>query len=337
MMRAARLLGPPLEWAPGLALLGLGVLLPAIVTSEYVLLGAEMLPAVLLAVSFNLLFGYAGMFSFGQAAFYGVGAYATVLLVNEAGFGFYWALVSGVLVATLLAALSGSALVRLEPIAFIMLTFALADLLEFGAGHARRLTGGDSGTIAELPRSLNVDVSVDGVYYAILAVAAVALVVAFVFVRSRAGLMLRAIREDPLRAATLGVAVERRRLAAFALAGALAAAGGGLSVLTAQIVYPSVFAWQVSAAALIGTLLGGVGLFSGPMVGAVLLALINFYVGRSSTNTLLIDGAVLLAIVLVAPRGVLSTGAGSLPGALAWAGQRLPSLRGRRARTGAAG
>ncbi|HEX5308145.1 MAG TPA: branched-chain amino acid ABC transporter permease [Solirubrobacteraceae bacterium] len=338
MTRAVQLLGPAREWAPGVALLGFAALLPALASTEYVLLGAEMLPAVLLAVSFNLLFGYAGMFSFGQAAFYGVGAYATALLMNEAGFGFYLALAAGIVVATLLATLSGQALVRLEPIAFIMLTFALADLLEFAASHARRLTGGDGGTIAELPRSLNVDVAADGVYYAILAVTAVVLVAAFAYVRSRAGLMLRAIREDPLRAATLGIAVERRRLGVFALAGALAAAGGGLSVLTTQIVYPSLFAWQVSAAALIGTLLGGVGSFSGPMIGAVLLSLVNFYVGRSSTNTLLIDGGVLLAIVLVAPRGVLSLGSGSLPGALVGIGQRLCSrLKERRARTGATG
>jgi branched-chain amino acid transport system permease protein len=326
-------LGPAREWAPGVALLALGVALPALVSTEYVLLGAEMLPAMLLAVSFNLLFGYAGMFSFGQSAFYGLGAYVAVLLVNEAGFDFYVALIAGIAAAAALAAVAGGALVRFEPIAFIMLTFALADLLEFGASHARHLTGGDSGTIAELPTALNIAARADGVYYAILAVSAVVLVPAFAFVRAKAGLMLRAIREDPLRASTLGVAVERRRLGVFALAGAVAAAGGGLSVLTAQIVYPSVFAWQVSAAALIATLLGGAGLFSGPMVGAVLLGLINFYVGRNSTNTLLVDGAVLLAIVLVAPRGVLSSGAGSLPGALVGLARRVSSAaRGGRAR-----
>jgi branched-chain amino acid transport system permease protein len=338
--RATRLLGPPREWAPGLALLALGAALPALVSTEYVLLGAGTLVTMLLGVSFNLLFGYAGMFSFGQSAFYGVGAYATVLLVNEAGFAFYVALVAGIGAATLLAALAGSALVRFEPIAFIMLTFALADLLEFGAAHARGLTGGDSGTIAELPSSLNVTVAPNSVYYAILAVTAVVLVAAFAFVRSRAGLVLRAIREDPLRAATLGVAVQRRRLGVFALAAGVAGAAGGLSVLSAQIVYPSVFAWQVSASALIVTLLGGAGLFSGPLIGAVLLELIDFYVGRSSTNTVLIDGAILLAVVLIAPRGVVAAGPGSLPGAMRGAVRRLraASAKARRgARAGAAG
>lgn len=308
MRGVVRLLGPPREWAPGLALLALAAALPVLVSTEYVLLGAGTLVLMLLGVSFNLLFGYAGMFSFGQSAFYGVGAYATVLLVNDAGFDFYVALVAGMAAAALLAAVGGAVLVRLQPIAFIMLTFALADLLEFAAAHARGLTGGDSGTIAELPQALNITVDVQGVYYAILLVTAAVLAGAYAFVRSRAGLMLRAIREDPLRAATLGIAVERRRLVVFVVAGAVAAAGGGLSVLSAQIVYPSVFAWQVSAAALIVTLLGGAGLFSGPMIGAVVLELIDFYVGRSSTNTVLIDGAVLMAVVLLAPRGLLALG-----------------------------
>ena len=77
----------------------------------------------------------------------------------------------------------------------------------------------------------------------------------------------------------------------FALAAGVAAVGGGLSVLSTQIVYPDVFDWQVSANALIVTLLGGVGLFSGPVVGAVVLGLIDFYVGKLTTDTLLVEGA----------------------------------------------
>ncbi|MGH2910939.1 MAG: branched-chain amino acid ABC transporter permease, partial [Solirubrobacteraceae bacterium] len=286
-MRGVRArVGPPADWVPALALLTLGAALPALVSTEYVLLGASMIVTMLVGVSFNLLFGYTGMFSFGQAAFYGVGAYVTVLLMNEAGVSFYVALLAGVVAGVLVAGVSGPLLVRIEPIAFIMLTFALADLFEFAAAHARGLTGGDSGTIATLPGSLNVIVGVNRVYYVILGVATIVVVAAFVFVKSSAGLVLRGIREDPLRAQTLGIAVSRRRLGVFMVSAGVAAVGGGLSVLSAQIVYPSVFAWQVSANALIVTLLGGVGLFSGPMLGAVLLGLIDFYVGRLTTNTL---------------------------------------------------
>jgi branched-chain amino acid transport system permease protein len=308
------------DGGPALALVVGAALLPAVASSEYVLLAASMVVTALVGVSFNLLFGYAGMFSFGQAAFYGLGAYATALAVNEAGIGYYAALAGAVLVAVAAAAASGAVLVRMEGVAFVMLTFALSALLQFAAEHSPRLTGGDSGLIAGLPKGLNVVVDVNGAYYAMLALAAAVLAGVFVFVRSRAGLIVRGIREDALRARTLGVAVERRRLGVFVLAAGVAAAGGGLSVLSTQIVYPDVFDWRISANALIVTLLGGVGTFSGPVVGAVALGLIEFYVGRLSTDTLLVEGLVLLAVILLAPRGVLA---------------RLPSRRGRAAlRTG---
>jgi branched-chain amino acid transport system permease protein len=294
------------DGGPALALLALAALLPAVASSEYVLLAASMIVTALVAVSFNLLFGYTGMFSFGQAAFYGLGAYATALLMSEASLGFYLALGGAVLVAVAVAVVSGSVLVRMEPVAFVMLTFALSALLEFGAEHTPGLAGGDDGLIASLPAGLNVVLDVNGVYYAMLGVASAVLVGVFVFVRSRAGLIVRGIREDALRARTLGVEVERRKLGVFALAGGVAAVGGGLSVLSSQIVYPDVFDWKISANALIVTLLGGVGTFSGPVVGAVALGLIDFYVGKLTTDTLLVEGLVLLAVILLAPRGIVA-------------------------------
>jgi branched-chain amino acid transport system permease protein len=320
---AVRRLG---DGAPALALVAVAALLPALVSTEYVLLAASMIVTMLVAVSFNLLLGYTGMFSFGQAAFYGIGAYTTVLLMNHAGTGFYLALVAGIAVAVLAGLLSGIVLVPLEPIAFIMLTFALGDLLEFVAEHARGLTGGDSGLIANLPSSLNVVAGVNGVYYLMLGVAAVALAAAFAFVKTTPGLIVKSIREDPLRARTLGIAVNRRRQGVFALSAGIAAVGGGLSVLSAQIVYPDVFDWRLSANALIVTLLGGVGLFSGPVVGAVLLGLIDFYVGRLTTDTLLVEGLILLAVILIAPRGVTALGRGGLLAAPAGIVRRVRTL-----------
>lgn len=303
------------DGGPALALLALAALLPALASGEYVLLAASMIVTALVGVSFNLLFGYTGMFSFGQAAFYGLGAYATALAMNEASLSFFLALGVAVLVALALAAASGAVLVRMEPVAFVMLTFALSALLEFAAQHTPKLAGGEDGLIAtSLPPGLNVVLDVNGAYYAMLGVASAVLVGVFAFVRSRRGLMLRGIREDELRARTLGVEVERRKLGVFALAAAVAAIGGGLSVLSTQIVYPDVFDWRISANALIVTLLGGVGTFSGPVVGAVALGLIDFYVGKLTTDTLLVEGLVLLVVILLAPRGIVSLGRGRRAG-----------------------
>jgi branched-chain amino acid transport system permease protein len=316
------------DGAPALALVVAAALLPVLAAPEYVLLAASMIVTMLVALSFNLLLGYTGMFSFGQAAFYGLGAYTTALLMSHTAVGFPLALLAGAAVAVLAGLLSGAVLVRLEPIAFIMLTFALGDLLEFVAEHARGLTGGDSGLIASLPSSLNVVVGVDGVYYRMLAVAVAVLAAVFVFVKTTPGLILRGIREDPSRARALGVAVDRRRLSVFALSAGVAAVGGGLSVLSAQIVYPEVFDWRISANALIVTLLGGVGRFSGPVAGAVLLGLIDFYAGRLTTDTPLVEGLVLLVVILIAPRGVTALGRGGLLAAPAMLLRRARVLAG---------
>ncbi len=301
-----RLPGALADGGPALALLVLAAVLPAIVSTEYVLLAASIAVSALVAVSFNLLFGYAGMFSFGQSLFYGLGAYGTVLLMNELGAPFFVALAGGVLVAVIAALASGVVLVRVEPVAFIMLTFALGALFEFLAEHTPSFAGGDSGLVAQLPSELSFVAGVNGPYYAIVGCSALVLAGVFAFVRSRGGLILRAVREDSLRARTLGVEVEARKLAVFALAAGVAGVAGGLSVLSEQIVYPSVFDWKVSANALIATLLGGVGRFSGPIVGAVLLGLIDFYVGKLTTDTVLVEGLVLLAVILLAPKGVAS-------------------------------
>jgi branched-chain amino acid transport system permease protein len=119
MRRLREWLGPVPDWAPLLVLALIAAVLPAFVSTEYVLLAASMIVTMLLGVSFNLLFGYAGMFSFGQATFYGLGAYVTVLVLNNSGVGFYVALLAGICAAALVAAVSGTILVRLEPIAFI--------------------------------------------------------------------------------------------------------------------------------------------------------------------------------------------------------------------------
>ncbi len=194
----------------------------------------------------------------------------------------------------------------MEPVAFVMLTFALSALLEFGAEHTPGLAGGDDGLIASLPNGLNVVLDVNGVYYAMLGVASAVLVGVFVFVRSRAGLI---VRGDPRRRAAgtdAGGGGGAAQVGRVRAGGRRGGGRGGLSVLSSQIVYPDVFDWKISANALIVTLLGGVGTFSGPVVGAVALGLIDFYVGKLTTDTLLVEGLVLLGVILLAPRGIVA-------------------------------
>ena len=231
----------------------LAAVLPALVSSEYVLLAASMIVTMLLGVSFNLLFGYAGMFSFGQSAFYGLGAYATVLRAQQQWRGLLFrAARAGSCAAALVAAVSGAVLVQ-----------ARADRVHHAHVRARgpvRIRGqpcahadrrGQRHRSRACPNSLNVIVGVNRVYYAILVVAVVVLAGAFAFVRRRTGLHA-AGRFAKTRCARVRWA--SRSIGAGWACSRLPAPwrrpAAVLSVLSAQIVYPSVFAWQISANAL---------------------------------------------------------------------------------------
>jgi len=292
--------------------LGLAALVPFLLDTVYVILGINIIVTALLAMSFNLLYGFAGMFSFGQAAFYGIGAYATGLILNHTSVGFFPALLMAAVIALLAGLLLGMVLVGLDRIAFIMLTFAAAELLLFGGRRLVDLTGGESGLIVALPESLNLVGNTNGVYYMMLAVAVVVIGLMFALVRSPFGLTLRALSENPDRAGTVGVDVWRAKLVVFALAAMVGGVAGSLSAIADQIVYPETFGWLVSANALIVTLLGGAAYFLGPIIGSIAFGLIGLYAGRATTNLALVNGLVFLAIILVAPRGITALGARAL-------------------------
>jgi branched-chain amino acid transport system permease protein len=291
------------------AVVVLALLLPYMFETVYVILAINVLVVTLLAMSFNLLYGYAGMFSFGQAAFYGIGAYSTGLLLNHTSLGFFPALLLTVGVSLVAALILGVILVGLDRIAFIMLTFAAAELLAFAAKRLVDLTEGESGLIVNVPESLNLVGNTTGVYFMMLGVTAVVLALLFALVRSPFGLTLRALKENPVRVETIGVDVWRQKLLVFVIAAMVGGVAGSLSAIADQIVYPDTFGWLTSANALIVTLLGGSAYFFGPLVGSAAFGLIGLYAGRATTNLAAVNGVVFLAIILLAPRGVTALAA----------------------------
>jgi branched-chain amino acid transport system permease protein len=300
--------------AAGVAVaLALAALVPYAVEPVYVILGINIIVTALLAMSFNLLYGYAGMFSFGQAAFYGIGAYATGLILNHTSLPYIPALLLTVAVTLLAGLVLGVVLVGLDRISFIMLTFAVAELLAFGAKRLVDLTNGESGLIVTLPDSLNLVGNTNGVYYMMLAVGVVVLGLLFALSRSPFGLTLRALKENPVRVETVGVNVWRQKLIVFVLAAGVGGVAGSLSAIADQIVYPETFGWLTSANALIVTLLGGAAYFLGPVIGAIVFGLIGLYAGRATTNLALVNGLVFLAIILLAPRGITELASRVIP------------------------
>jgi branched-chain amino acid transport system permease protein len=289
---------------------------PAVANPGLVFLAGVVAINVVLGLSFNLLFSTAGLLSFGQSAFSAAGAYTTaVLLLKVPGLPFLLVLAASALVGAALAlALGIIALKRTEGVYFAVLTLAFSALLHVVIAKTTALGRNDGLTGIPRPR---IDLGVTSVdlaqgqnfyVFVVLLTAAVTAVLWWV-THSRLGRSFRAIRLDPMRAMFLGIDVRRRRLEAFAIAGATTALAGALIGPLTSIVSPDLAHWAESTKPILFTLLGGAGAFWGPAVGAVMFAGIEYGTRTLAGASDLITGGLLLAVVLAVPGGVLGLAA----------------------------
>lgn len=281
-------------------------LVPAFGSAYGVQLATEAAILALYATSFNLLLGYGGMLSLGHAAFYGVGGYAVALLVKKAGLASF---VGTTALAALAAALAGLVIgffvVRLSQVYFTMLTLAFGQMLYALASRWYSLTNGDTGIVGLPAASIGpFSFASPGAFYRLtLVVLAVGLYVLWRVVNSPFGLALRAIRENPKRAAFLGVEIRRHQLAAFVIAAAVAGVAGAMRTWYQHSAFPTVVHWGQSADAVAVAILGGHGNFLGPAVGALVYLGLQTYIRRIWEYWSLTLGLILIVLVFF-PGGV---------------------------------
>lgn len=293
------------------ALLLLLASLPLWASRYVVYLTIHVLLLALNAAGFNLLFGYTGLLSFGQAGFYAVGAYtcARVLLAWPS---LLPGVVGGTLAASAAALLLGYLSVRHTRIYFSMLTLAFGMMIFSLAWKWRAVTGGDDGLVG-VPRApldllgLTVPLpTVERYYYVVLVAVVAGVAVLHRLVRSPFGLALQAVRDSEVRAAHVGLDVRRLRLAAFAVAGACAGLAGSLLPALENTVTPPIAHWTSSAEPVLAALLGGSHRFAGPLVGAFLLVVSKDVIVRFTVHWSLVLGVVVVALVLGFRGGVVS-------------------------------
>ncbi len=272
----------------------------------------------------NLLFGYAGLLSFGHALFVGIGAY-TAAFVTELGLPHMEAILLAAAAAAVLVAVPVGALcVRYVKIYFGMLTLASGMLFYSFLIKFYHLTGGDEGLRVARPHLLGLDLSrtpkvqflVGPYYYYSVAVLALATFVMWRIVASPFGLCLKSIRENPLKAESLGINVRRYRWVAFLISAAYAAVGGALLVPTTGQVDPNLTYWTQSGNLVFMVLLGGFAHFFGPLLGAFVFIYLQDAVMSVVPYWRLIFGAILAALVIFVPGGLvgLLTGRGARGG-----------------------
>jgi branched-chain amino acid transport system permease protein len=296
--RAARRPHPAWTAAALLALVALPLVLPTF----WVSIAVEIFAFALFAASLHLLMAVGGMVSFGHAAYFGVGAYGAALLLQLVGLPMPLAFLAAPLVAALAAVLFGYFCVRLTSIYFAMLTLAFAQIVYAIVHQWDEVTGGDNGLLSVWPAAW---LASPARYYYWALVATVAGVVLLRRVTaSPFGLTLRAIRDHARRAEALGVNIRALQWTAFVVAGFVAGLGGAVFVFLKGSVFPVYTESPMSVQPLVMVLLGGVASPSGPLIGAAVYKLLDTVITRYTDYWQLVLGAILVALVLVFPRGI---------------------------------
>jgi len=247
----------------------------------YPIFAMKVMCYALFACAFNLLLGFTGLLSFGHAAFLGSAAYATGYALKAWGVTPEVGLIFGVAVAALLGLVVGGLAIRRSGIYFAMITLAMAQMVYFFFLQAR-FTGGEDG-LQQVPRGRLfgvIDLSSDlTLYYLVLALFLIGFAIIWRTVNSPFGQVLKALRENEPRAISLGYDVDRFKLLAFVLSAAIAGLAGSAKTLVFVSATLSDATWQMSGLVILMTLIGGMGTFLGPVLGAFIVVLLENKVG----------------------------------------------------------
>lgn len=292
----------------------LAATVPWIGTRYDTFLAAQIVIDALFAVSLNLLLGTTGLVSFGHVAYFGVGAYVCGILMKTYEVPFVLAFPAAGLGAGLFALVSGFFCVRLIKLYFAMLTLAFSQIVWAVAYKWNQVTGGDQG-LPEIPYpDLDWMTSLPGLgdlrigdrfYLLTLVLVAVSIAVLRRIVRSPFGRMLTAIRDNPERAAFIGLNVRACQLAAFVVAGTFAGFAGALHGIFSRGVFADYVFWSKSAEVMIMAILGGMDFFWGPPVGALAVVWLNQQITAYTEYWPFVLGTILLVLLFLFPGGIV--------------------------------
>ncbi len=262
----------------------------------------------LLALSLNLLIGTTGLVSFGHAAYFAMGAYTFGILMQTGAWSIPAAILAALAATALFAFVVGLLCVRLTEIYFAFLTLAFQMLLHSIILSWISLTGGDQGLMGGIPKPAFLGIDLAKQHHLALFSVACLIVSAVMLrqvVRSPFGAALRMLRDNPDRAAFLGLSVFRYRLGAFVIAGTFAGLAGVLMSLYVSGAFPSFAFWTTSGEAIFMIMLGGIAVFLGPLVGTALFILLNDRITALTDHHGLLMGTILLVLVLGLRKGLL--------------------------------
>ncbi len=294
-----------------LALLGavcMLALLPALGLGGYVLNILVMIFIfAMLAVSLDLVMGWAGQFSFAHAAFFGIGAYTTAILQRDFGTGFWTNLPAGMVVAGLCGLLLGLPALRLRGHFLAIVTIAFQTIVYLALTQWKSLTGGQYGIEVQPVAGF---ASIERFYFIALGASVATVAIGWGLTHSRLGLAWQAVRDDELLARAIGLNTTASKLAAFVIASALAGAAGVLVAHHVRGVTPDDFTVLTSATIVAMVVVGGRGTIWGPLLGAIVFTALPEVLSFAANYKLIIYGLLMIVMVIAMPEGVFGAWAG---------------------------
>ncbi len=289
---------------------------PLVLSASLQFLMLTMIVYALFAVATNFLVGFSGLLSFGQAVFFGFGAYTAALLWTH-GVPFWVGFIAAPFMAALVAAFVAVVSLRTSRLYFALLTLGFSQLAYEICDALYNFTGGETGIPGiNIPNALSGNMAN---FEFVLLVAAVAALALYWVRRSSFGMALQAIRENPTRAEAVGIHIYWHHVLAYVIAGLVCGLAGVLYVVYQQQVSPSLLDWTTSGEPVLMAVLGGMGMYLGPAVGSFIYLFLQNYVGQFTVQWPLLVGAAVLILVIVYPRGFV----GGLADAFGWIRRRL--------------
>jgi branched-chain amino acid transport system permease protein len=292
------------QWIGFLAMVALIVVCPYVLYPVFLM---RVLCAALFACSFNLMIGYVGLLSFGQAAFFGMGSYVTAWTMKFWHVDAVIAIALGGATGAVLGVCLGYLAIRRSGIYFAMITLALAQMVYFFCLEAP-FTGGEDG-IQQVPRghllgfiNLNDDMAM---YWVVAAVFISGFLLIHRIIHSPFGQVLKAIRENEPRATSLGYRTDDYKLIAFTLSCMLAGVAGGTQAIVFGIATLTDVHYSTSGEVVLTTLLGGLGTVFGPVMGAVVVSAMENYLAQFGSWVTVTQGAIFVVCVLAFRRGIV--------------------------------
>jgi len=261
----------------------------------------------LFALAFNLLLGFGGLLSFGHAAFFGSASYISAHAAKVWGLTPELAIIAGTATACILGLIFGWLAIRRQGIYFAMITLALSQMIYFIALQAR-FTGGEDG-IQAVPRGMLfgiLDIGSDfALYWVVLAIFLGGLLLIHRVIYSPFGQVLKAVRENEARAISLGYNTDRYKLLVFVLSATISGTAGATKAIVLQIASLTDVHWSMSGEVVLMTLVGGLGTIFGPIVGALVVVLMQSYLAHLGAWIVVIQGMIFVVAVLLFREGII--------------------------------